>query len=155
MRIIFLGDIVGRAAREKLSEKLPSLIKDYSVDFTIVNGENSADDGRGITNLIAQEFFEIGVDVISTGNHVWDQKEALEFIKFEKRLLRPQNLEEGSPGNGYGIFESKNNKRVAVINLMGNVFMKKCNDVFAISKKFMENYKFIYLETMIFRGTPS
>ena len=137
MKILFLGDVVGPSGRKVIFENLPTIIRKKKLDFVVVNGENSADPGVGITKDIANEFFEIGVDVISTGNHVWDQKEALEFIKFEKRLLRPFNLEKGSPGNGYGVFQSKNNKRVAVINLMGNVFMKKCDDVFEAAKKFI------------------
>ena len=88
-----------------------------------------------------EEFFKAGADVITTGNHVWDQNETMEFITSEKRLLRPQNLAEGSPGNGFGIFNSKNNKKVAVINLMGNIFMKKSDDVFEAAKKFIENVK--------------
>jgi len=141
MKILFLGDIVGPSGRRAILENLPNIIRKKKLDFVIVNGENAADPGVGITKDIAKEFFEIGVDVISTGNHVWDQKEALEFIKYEKRLLRPENLEKGSPGNGYGIFKSNNNKKVAVINLMGNVFMKKCNDVFEAAKKFINTVK--------------
>jgi len=79
--------------------------------------------------------------VITTGNHVWDQKETMEFITSEKRLLRPENLIEGSPGLGFGIFNSKNNKKVAVINLMGNIYMKKCEDVFVAAKKFIQTTK--------------
>ena len=94
--------------------------------------------GVGITKKIFDEFLSTGVDVITTGNHVWDEKEAMEFISSENRLLRPQNLAQGSPGNGYGIFTSKNNKKVAVINLMGNIFMKKCEDVFEEAKKFIQ-----------------
>jgi len=112
-----------------------------SIDFVIVNGENAADSGGGITKKNTEEFFKVGADVITTGNHVWDQNETMEFITSEKRLLRPQNLAEGSPGNGFGIFNSKNNKKVAVINLMGNIFMKKCDDVFEAAKKFIENVK--------------
>ena len=141
MKIFFLGDIVGKSGRLTVIRNLKDIVEKNKIDFVIVNGENAANPGVGITKEIANDFFEMGVDVISTGNHVWDQKEALEFIKFEKRLLRPQNLEEGSPGNGYGIFESKNNKRVAVINLMGNVFMKKCSDVFEAAKKFINTVK--------------
>ena len=96
---------------------------------TIVNGENSASDGKGITKEIAEEFFSHGADVITSGNHIWDKKETSDFITQEQRLLRPQNLPNGSPGNGHGIFTSINRKfKVAVINLMGNVFMKKNED---------------------------
>ena len=135
MNILILGDIMGPSGREAIIKKLPDLIKKKAIDFVIVNGENAADPGVGITKKNTEEFFKAGADVITTGNHVWDQNETMEFITSEKRLLRPQNLAEGSPGNGFGIFNSKNNKKVAVINLMGNIFMKKCDDVFEAAKK--------------------
>jgi len=138
MNILLLGDILGPAGRKALTESLPNLIKQKELDFVVVNGENAADPGVGITKRIVEEFLEIGVDVITTGNHVWDQKEAMEFITSEKRLLRPENLSKGSPGKGFGIYNSKNNKKVAVINLMGNIYMKKCDDVFQAAKKFIQ-----------------
>ena len=141
MNILILGDIIGPSGREAIIKKLPNLIKKKKIDFVIVNGENAADPGVGITKKNTEEFFKAGADVITTGNHVWDQNETMEFITSEKRLLRPQNLAEGSPGNGFGIFNSKNNKKVAVINLMGNIFMKKCDDVFEAAKKFIKNVK--------------
>ena len=141
MNILILGDIIGPSGREAVIKKLPNLIKQKKIDFVIVNGENAADPGVGITKKNVEEFFKIGIDVITTGNHVWDQKETMEFISSEKRLLRPQNLFEGSPGEGFGIFNSKNNKKVAVVNLMGNVFMKKCDDVFEAAKKFIQSVK--------------
>ena len=141
MNILILGDIMGPSGREAIIKKLPGLIKKKTIDFVIVNGENAADPGVGITKKNTEEFFKAGADVITTGNHVWDQNETMEFITSEKRLLRPQNLPEGTPGNGFGIFNSKNNKKVAVINLMGNIFMKKCDDVFESAKKFIENVK--------------
>ena len=141
MNILILGDIMGPSGREAIIKKLPDLIKKKAIDFVIVNGENAADPGVGITKKNTEEFFKAGADVITTGNHVWDQNETMEFITSEKRLLRPLNLAEGSPGNGFGIFNSKNNKKVAVINLMGNIFMKKSDDVFEAAKKFIENVK--------------
>ena len=134
MNILILGDIVGPSGREALITKLPNLIKKKKIDFVIINGENAADPGVGITKKNTEEFFKAGTDVITTGNHVWDEKETMEFITSEKRLLRPQNLVQGSPGKGFGIFNSKNNKKVAVVNLMGNIFMKKCDDVFEEAK---------------------
>ena len=107
MNILILGDIMGPSGREAIIKKLPYLIKKKAIDFVIVNGENAADPGVGITKKNTEEFFEAGADVITTGNHVWDQKETMEFITSEKRLLRPQNLPEGTPGNGFGIFNSK------------------------------------------------
>ena len=137
MNILILGDIVGPSGTKAVIKELPNLIKKKKIDFVIVNGENAADTGLGITKKNMEDFFKAGADVITTGNHVWDEKETMEFISKEKRLLRPQNLTQGSPGNGYGIFNSKNNKKVAVINLMGNIFMKKCENVFEEAKKFI------------------
>ena len=139
MNILLLGDIVGPSGRKAINEKLPELIKKKKIDFVIANGENAGDMGVGITKKIFNEFMEAGADVVTTGNHVWDEKEAMEFIISEGRLLRPENLTKGSPGNGYGIFISKNKKKVAVINLMGNIFMKKSEDVFEGAKKFIKN----------------
>tara|TARA_B100001123_G_scaffold440826_1_gene580732 strand:+ start:658 stop:1467 length:810 start_codon:yes stop_codon:yes gene_type:complete len=141
MNILILGDIVGPSGRKAVVSQLPNLIKKKKIDFVIVNGENADDTGVGITQKNAEEFFKAGADVITTGNHVWDQKETMEFITSEKRLLRPQNLAKGSPGKGLGIFNSKNNKKVAVINLMGNIFMKKCDDVFEAALEFTNNVK--------------
>ena len=141
MNILILGDIVGPSGREAIIKKLPNLIKEKKLDFVIVNGENAADPGVGITQKNTEEFFKAGTDVITTGNHVWDQKETMEFISSEKRLLRPENLIKGSPGVGTGIFISKNNKKVAVINLMGNIYMKKCENVFEAAKKFIQAVK--------------
>ena len=137
MNILLLGDIMGPSGRKAINEKLPEIIKKKKIDFVIVNGENSGDMGVGITKKYFHEFLKAGADVVTTGNHVWDEKEAIEFITSENRLLRPQNLIKGSPGNGYGIFNSKNKKKVAVINLMGNIFMKKSEDVFEEAKKFI------------------
>jgi len=141
MNILILGDVCGPAGRKIIKEKLPQLIKKKKIDFVILNGENAHDSGVGITKKIFDEFLEVGANVITTGNHVWDQKEAMEFIKYERRLLRPANLTQGSPGNGEGIYVSKNKKRIAVLNLMGNVFMKKCEDAFKEAKKFIEKVK--------------
>jgi 2',3'-cyclic-nucleotide 2'-phosphodiesterase len=135
MRILILGDVMGSSGRDVLKEKLPRIIKENNIDFAIVNGENAANDGRGITQEIAEEFFSIGVDVITSGNHIWDKQETTGYIEKENRLLRPANLAEGSPGKGYNIYSSKNKKfKIGVINLMGNVFMRKTEDVFQIAK---------------------
>ncbi len=136
MKILVLGDIMGASGRNALNKKLPNLINSNEIDFVIVNGENSADDGRGITKEIAEEFFKIGVDVITSGNHIWDKQETSNYIDKENRLLRPANLVEGSPGRGFEIYFSKTNKyKIGVINLMGNVFMRKTEDVFQEAKK--------------------
>ena len=122
MNILVLGDLVGSSGRKALKKNLAKIIKDHQIDFTIINGENSADDGHGIPVSAAKEFFSLGVDVITSGNHIWDKEETTNYIEIEKRLLRPANLVNGSPGNGFGIFISKDKKfKVGVINLMGNV----------------------------------
>ena len=139
MKILILGDVMGPSGVSAIKKRLPNIIKDKGIDFVILNGENSGNNGVGITKKIFDEFICSGVDVVTTGNHVWDEKEAIEFISKSNRLLRPANLIKGSPGNGMGIFTAKNNKKVAVLNLMGNVFMKKCEDVFEEAQRFTRN----------------
>jgi len=142
MNLLILGDIMGASGRNALFNKLPNLIKNNKIDFVIANGENASDDGRGITQEITEKFFKIGVDVITSGNHIWDKKETTEFIEKENRLLRPANLVKGSPGRGYKIYLSKNKKfKVGVINLMGNVFMRKTEDVFKTAKEICKKIK--------------
>ena len=141
MRILFLGDVVGISGCSKIMNNLKSEIDKKNIDFVILNGENSSELGVGINIETCKDFFNCGVDVITTGNHVWDQKEIMSYIEKENRLLRPFNLYEPSPGKGFEIYETSQNIKVGVLNLMGNVFMKKCDDVFTISKKFMKNYK--------------
>ena len=139
MRILILGDVMGVSGRDALKNKLPKIIVENKINFVIVNGENAADDGRGITKIIAEEFFSKGVDVITSGNHIWDKKETTDYIDKESRLLRPANLAEGSPGKGYEIYISKNKKyKIGVINLMGNVFMRKTDDAFQKAKSISE-----------------
>jgi len=142
MKILILGDVMGSSGKKGVQENLKKIIQDKKIDFTIINGENAAEDGRGLTKEIAEEFFNIGVDVITSGNHIWDKSEITDFISVEQRLLRPQNLAEGSPGNGYGVFLSRNKKyKVAVINLMGNIFMKKTEDLFSAAKNLQNKIK--------------
>jgi metallophosphoesterase (TIGR00282 family) len=139
MKILILGDVMGSSGRYAVNRKLTNIIKTNKVDFVIINGENAADDGRGITKDIAEEFFRNGVDVITSGNHIWDKEETSSYIDTEKRLLRPSNLADGSPGRGYEIYFTKDKKfKVGVINLMGNVFMRKTEDVFQEAKKISE-----------------
>mgnify|MGYP001280143619 FL=1 len=140
MNILVLGDVVGPAGVKAVKEKLPKIIREKKVDFVILNGENAADSGRGITKKIFEEFLEAGADVITTGNHVWDHKDAEDIASKNQKFLRPLNLPKDSPGNGEGIFV-KNGKRFIVLNLMGNVFMKKCDDVFVEAKKFIDRFK--------------
>ena len=141
MRIMFLGDVVGISGCSKITKNLSDQIKINKIDFVIVNAENSDETGVGLTKEICEDFFKSGVNVITTGNHVWDQKDIMKFIDKENRLLRPQNLFEPAPGKGFEIYDISENISIGVLNLMGNVFMKKCEDVFETSKKFMEKYK--------------
>ena len=136
MKLLILGDLMGNSGMKALEQNLNKIVKDQNIDFTILNGENAADDGKGITKDIADELFNLGVDVITSGNHIWDKQETIDYIDKENRLLRPANLAEGSPGKGYEIYISKNKKyKIGVINLMGNVFMRKTEDAFQSAKK--------------------
>ena len=118
---------------------MQNIIKSENIDFTIVNGENAADEGVGITQNVLDEFLSCGVDVITSGNHIWDQKETYEFIKNQPRLLRPLNMDKNLPGKGFVILNSRTGSKIGVLNLMGNVFMKKCDDIFINLKEFLEN----------------
>src|ERR1700732_4036126 len=122
MRILFLGDLVGRSGRGAVIEALPKLRERYRLDFVVVNGENAAG-GFGISEAILIELLDAGADVVTTGNHVWDQREALIFIERHDRLLRPINFPKGAPGRGAGLFKAANGADVVVINAMGRVFM--------------------------------
>ncbi len=141
MNILFLGDIVGNSGCDAVKKFLPYIIKTRKISFVVANGENAAKEGVGITENIVDELLSCGVDVITTGNHVWDQKEIFDYIKKQNRLLRPSNLSGDVPGNGFGIYDSIGGFKVAVLNLMGNVFMKKSDDVFIKSKNFLDENK--------------
>ncbi|MEX6508021.1 TIGR00282 family metallophosphoesterase [Jiella sp. M17.18] len=135
MRFLFLGDMVGRSGRNAVFQRLPRLVADWKLDFVVVNGENSAG-GFGITEAIFEETLAAGADVVTTGNHVWDQREALEFSTRHDRFLRPANYPPGAPGNGSGLFEAKNGARVLVANVMGRVFMSPdLDDPFACADR--------------------
>lgn len=122
MRILFLGDLVGRSGRNAVFRSLPELRDRYDIDFAIVNGENAAG-GFGITEAICNDLLDAGADVITTGNHIWDQREVLVYISRQQRLLRPVNFPPGTPGTGAGIFKTRNGASVMVINVMGRLFM--------------------------------
>jgi len=123
MRLLFLGDIVGRSGRDALIAELPGLRRRLGLDFVIVNGENAAG-GFGITGAICDEVFDAGADVITLGNHSWDQREALVHIEREPRLIRPVNYPSGTPGRGATLVESASGARVLVVNALGRVFME-------------------------------
>jgi hypothetical protein len=144
LRILFIGDIFGRPGRTIVKEKLPSLVKDHSIDLIIANGENSAA-GFGITPPLAEELFELGIDVITTGNHVWDKREIIDFFQMadgnahspSRRLLRPANYAPDLPG--YGFYEGrKNGVAYAVINLQGRVFMTSNDDPFRMTDRLLK-----------------
>jgi metallophosphoesterase (TIGR00282 family) len=128
MRLLFVGDVVGRSGRAAIAQRLPDLKRDWKLDCVIVNGENAAG-GFGITEAIYAEFLDAGADVVSGGNHSWDQREALVFIERAPRLLRPINYPPGTPGRGATMVDA-NGKRVLVINVMGRIFMDPLDDPF-------------------------
>ena len=130
MRILFVGDIVGRSGRRVVLDRLPGLIADWKLDCVIVNGENSAG-GFGITEAIYQELTDAGADAVTLGNHAWDQREALVFIERAPRLIRPVNYPQGTPGRGAALIETRNGAQVLVVNAMGRIFMDPLDDPFA------------------------
>jgi 2',3'-cyclic-nucleotide 2'-phosphodiesterase len=129
MRLLFLGDVVGRTGRKAVLERLPELRRRYDLDFVVVNGENAAG-GAGITEGILEELLGAGADVVTLGNHAFDQKEALVFIARQPRLVRPLNYPAGTPGRGSGLFKDRNGRDVLVINALGRVFMSEMDDPF-------------------------
>src|ERR1700759_414126 len=130
MKILFLGDIIGKPGRDAVAAELPGLRTRLGIDLVIANGENAAH-GFGLTRAIAEEFFAVGIDVISTGNHWADQKEILTYIDTEDRILRPANFPKGTPGRGANLFKTAAGQSVLVINAMGRVFMDALDDPFA------------------------
>ncbi len=129
MRILFVGDVVGRSGRTAVYERLSGLIHDWKLDLVVVNGENAAG-GFGITEAIYRELIDAGADAITLGNHAWDQREALVFIERAPRLIRPVNYPAGTPGRGAAVIEAKNGARTLVINAMGRIFMEALDDPF-------------------------
>lgn len=130
MNVLFIGDVVGRPGRMALRELLPRLCDRYAVDFTIANGENAAS-GLGITHRVLDELLAWGVDCVTTGNHVWAQKEVETFIQNEVRLLRPANYPPGAPGGGVGVYALPGGQAIGVANLCGRVFMAPLDCPFA------------------------
>jgi len=137
MRVLFLGDVVGRSGRSAVIEALRSLRQRYGLDFVVVNGENAAG-GFGITEAILVELLDAGADVVTSGNHVFDQRETIVFIERYDRLLRPINYPQGTPGKGVGLFKATNGAEVLVINAMGRVFMADLDDPFRAVEKELE-----------------
>ena len=129
MRLLFLGDVVGRAGRDAVADRLPGLVARHGFDFVIVNGEN-ASHGRGLTEPHFKDLRDAGADVVTLGDHAFDQRDTLSFIARETTLLRPINLPPGTPGRGANLYESRNGHRVLVINAQGRVFMTPVDDPF-------------------------
>lgn len=123
MNILFIGDIVGSPGREAVEKLLPALKKEHKLDFVIANAENAAG-GSGITPVVAEELFSFGVDVLTSGDHIWKKKEIFELINQEERILRPANYPSGSPGRGFGVFKARDGRKVGVVNVNGRVFME-------------------------------
>ena len=150
MKFLVLGDIFPSSLK-LLEKKIPSIVRKNKIDFIIANGENAASDANGITINIAKKLFNIGIDVLTSGNHIWDKKEILGYIKMEKRLLRPLNMSDNLPGIGMNIFKKKG-KKICVINLMTNYYMLKSRNVFTIAKsiikkiKLKKNYNYILVD---------
>ncbi|MBN1272055.1 MAG: TIGR00282 family metallophosphoesterase [Candidatus Aminicenantes bacterium] len=137
MRVLFIGDIIGRPGRRVLKKFLPRMIEESGPTFIIANGENTAG-GVGITEKVGQELFE-WVDVLSSGNHVWDKKEGISYIDREPKILRPANYPPGSPGKGSGVFLDKNGEKIGVLNLQGRVFMEPIDCPFRTADRELEN----------------
>ncbi len=137
MRILYIGDIVGRSGRTIVHDRLPGMIDAWKLDCVIVNGENAAG-GFGITEAIYNEMLDAGADAVTLGNHAWDQREALVFIERAPRLVRPLNYPRGTPGRGAALIEAKNGARVLVINAMGRIFMDPLDDPFTLIDREIE-----------------
>lgn len=140
MRIVFIGDIMGRAGREALEKYLPKIKSELKPDITIVNGENAAH-GRGITEKFCQDFYALGTDVITTGNHVWDQREILSYIRRDEKLLRPANYPKGTPGNGSVLLQLSNGLKILIVNMMARLFMDPLDDPFQCMEDILKTYQ--------------
>ena len=139
MKILFLGDIVGRPGRTKVVAKLPGVIQQEKIDFVIANGENAAH-GFGITNKIAKDLFDAGVNVITSGNHIFDNSEIINHLNGEKRLLRPINYPSDTPGYGHGIYALKNGQKIMVINAVGQVFQEIVDSSFPFIENLLKKH---------------
>ena len=140
MKLLLVGDIVGRPGRELVRRGLRTLIDVHSIDFVIANAENSAA-GFGVPTDIGDTLLEAGIDVMTSGNHIWDKKEVIEYIKAEPRLLRPANYPAGVPGRGSRVAETGDGRAVGVINVMGRIFMSPLDDPFAVALREIESIR--------------
>ncbi|HYD17256.1 MAG TPA: TIGR00282 family metallophosphoesterase [Patescibacteria group bacterium] len=140
MKILFLGDVVGRNAREAAIAQLPELRRTYKLDVIIVNVENAAH-GFGVTAQICDDFYKAGADCLTTGNHVWDQREILSYIERDPKLLRPLNFPEGTPGKGAYVIQTAKGEKILVANLMARLFMDTLDDPFAAANKLCNTHR--------------
>ena len=140
MRILFIGDIVGKPGRQAIEGILQKLISDYRIEFTIANGENAAG-GMGITPTIAIDILDLGVDVLTSGNHIWAKKEIIPFLDEENRILRPANYPAQVPGRGSGVYSLRNGGKIGILNLEGRVFMRNLDCPFRVGEKEIETLK--------------
>jgi metallophosphoesterase (TIGR00282 family) len=140
MRILFIGDIVGRPGRDLVRRGLAALVEYHGIDFVIANAENAAA-GFGITREIGEQLLDLGIDVMTSGNHIWDKKEALDYIGVEPRLLRPANYPAGVPGRGSYLARARTGASVGVVNAMGRVFMVNIDDPFSIVPREVDELK--------------
>jgi metallophosphoesterase (TIGR00282 family) len=134
MKVLFIGDIVGKPGRKAVKEGLPDLVNKLKIDFVIANAENAAA-GFGITKSIGEELFSLGIDVLTSGNHIWDKKEAVSYIPKENRLLRPANYPSDVPGAGSIVMNTSAGEKVAVLNLSGRIFMQPLDCPFQTARK--------------------
>ncbi|MEL1136617.1 TIGR00282 family metallophosphoesterase [Desulfitobacterium sp. THU1] len=139
MNILFIGDIVGNPGREAVKVFLKPLIQEYGIDLTLANGENAAG-GKGITKEIAEELYDYGIQFITMGNHVWDQRSIMKFIDQEARLIRPANYPIGAPGKGYGYVRIQG-KKVGVLNLSGRVYLNDLEDPFSGASRWVNEMR--------------
>jgi metallophosphoesterase (TIGR00282 family) len=140
VKLLYLGDLVGRSGRQAVVEKLPELRRNLGVDFVIVNGENAAS-GFGITPKICDELYAAGADAIVLGNHAWDARDIIAHIDSEPRLIRPLNFPEGTPGRGIAAFELPSRRKIIVMQAMGRVFMEALDDPFACVERELAKYR--------------
>lgn len=141
MKILFLGDVVGKSGRKQLFSLIDTIVSKFKIDFTIVNAENSAH-GFGINPDIANKFFMYNIDVLTTGDHIWDQMTIKPYLQEESRILRPLNYKRHNDGNGYKVYTSKNGKKILVINLLGTLFMRdEIENPFITMDNLLKNYK--------------
>ncbi len=140
MRLLFIGDIVGKPGRDCVRVGLAAIVDFHQIDFVIANAENAAG-GFGITREIGEQLLDLGIDVMTSGNHIWDKKEALDYIGIEPRLLRPANFPAGAPGNGSYVARSRDGRAVGVLNVMGRVFMAPLDDPFAVVSREVEKLR--------------